>query len=213
MEINLKDLRREYSSHELTRASVASDPIAQFTVWMNEALNSQVLDANAMTISTVDAVGKPSSRIVLLKGFDVEGFVFFTNYHSNKARDLEANANITLHFFWPDLERQVIVNGTATKTNREESEAYFATRPLESRIAAWASKQSSPLGSRKDLEERVAEIRKRFEGEDVVCPPFWGGFRVTPSRVEFWQGRSSRLHDRVVYERTGDDWTIIRLSP
>ena len=213
MEIKLDDLRREYSSRELTRASVSDDPFTQFTAWMNEALNSQVLDANAMTVSTVDAVGKPSSRVVLLKGFDSRGFVFFTNYLSSKARDLDANANISLHFFWPDLERQVIINGTAAKTSREESEAYFATRPLESRIAAWASKQSSPLASRQELIDRVAEIRNRFEGQDVVCPPFWGGFRVTPVRMEFWQGRASRLHDRIVYERDGDMWTIVRLSP
>ena len=213
MEIKLDDLRREYSSRELTRASVPDDPFTQFTAWMNEALNSQVLDANAMTVSTADAVGKPSSRVVLLKGFDSRGFVFFTNYLSSKARDLDANANISLHFFWPDLERQVIINGTAAKTSREESEAYFATRPLESRIAAWASKQSSPLSSRQELIDRVAEIRDRFEGQDVVCPPFWGGFRVTPVRIEFWQGRASRLHDRIVYERDGDMWTIVRLSP
>ena len=213
MSINLSDLRREYSSRELTSSSAAADPFEQFTVWMNEALESQVLDVNAMTLSTVDAVGKPSARVVLLKGFDKSGFVFFTNYLSNKARDLETNANASLHFFWPDLERQVIINGTALKTSREQSEAYFATRPLESRIAAWASKQSSPLASREELAERVAEIRSRFKGQDVVCPPFWGGFRVTPTRVEFWQGRESRLHDRITYELVDGKWMLVRLSP
>jgi pyridoxamine 5'-phosphate oxidase len=213
MEIKLDDLRREYSSRELTRDSVSDVPFAQFTVWMNEALDSQVLDANAMTVSTVDAVGKPSSRVVLLKGFDANGFVFFTNYLSSKARDLDVNANISLHFFWPDLERQVIICGTAEKTSREESEAYFMTRPLGSRIAAWASKQSSPLNSRKELIDRVAAVRQQFEGQEVVCPPFWGGFRLTPVRIEFWQGRASRLHDRIVYERAGNEWAIVRLSP
>jgi pyridoxamine 5'-phosphate oxidase len=214
METNkLADLRREYSSRELSRSSVAGDPFAQFTVWMNEALNSQVVDANAMTVSTVDSDGRPSSRVVLLKEFGSDGFVFFTNYESKKGRDLAANPNIALHFFWADLERQVIIEGTSTKISREESEAYFATRPVESRIAAWASKQSSTLESREQLEQRMAEMRERFKGQDVVCPPHWGGYRVAPDRVEFWQGRASRLHDRIVYKRSGDDWTISRLSP
>ena len=150
---------------------------------------------------------------MLLKGYDERGFVFFTNYTSNKARDLEANANISLHFFWPDLERQIIISGTAVKTSREESEAYFATRPLESRIAAWASRQSSQLESREQLIERLEEIRQRFKDGEVPCPPFWGGYRIRHDRVEFWNGRPDRLHDRVVYIRDGDDWRIERLFP
>ena len=211
--IKLADLRRDYSSRELSRSSVTVEPIAQFTVWMNEALNSQVIDANAMTVSTVDSDGRPSSRVVLLKGFGPEDFVFFTNYESKKGRDLAGNPNISLHFFWADLERQVVINGTATKTSREETETYFATRPLESRIAAWASNQSSTLESREQLEQRMTELRARFEGKDVGCPPHWGGYRVAPDRVEFWQGRANRLHDRIVYERNGDAWKISRLSP
>src|SRR6187551_2498255 len=154
----LSELRREYSSRELSRSSVAADPVEQFTVWMDEALKSEVIDANAMTVSTVDDEQRPSSRVVRLKGFDRDGFVFFTNYESKKAADLASNPNIALHFFWPDLERQVIISGIAAKVDRAESESYFASRPLESRIAAWASKQSSTLASRQDLEGRVAEV-------------------------------------------------------
>lgn len=211
--INLAELRREYSSRELSRSSVDSDPIAQFSVWMNEALNSQFMDGNAMTLSTVDTEMRPSSRVVLLKEFDADGFVFFTNYESSKARDIEDNPNVSLHFYWPDIERQIIISGTAAKIKHEDSQAYFATRPLESRIAAWASKQSAPLAERRDLEDRVAEIRALFKDQEIQCPPFWGGYRVTPERFEFWQGRESRLHDRIVYEQTSDGWKIVRLSP
>ena len=210
---HLANLRRDYSSRELLESTLPADPFAQFSTWMDEAINSEVLDANAMTVSTVDADGRPSSRIVLLKGFDHSGFVFFTNYESKKAADLDSNPNLALHFFWPDLQRQVSISGTAAKTPREESEAYFASRPLDSQIGAWASKQSTVLGNRGELEDRVAEIRIRFAGKEIPCPPFWGGFRVTPSRFEFWQGGASRLHDRIVYELTDDLWRIFRVSP
>ncbi len=210
---NLSELRREYLLQELSRTSVDADPFVQFAAWMNEAINSQVLDATAMTVSTVDAEGRPSSRVVLLKSYDANGFVFFTNYESRKASDLEQNANIALHFYWPDLERQIMINGTAERTRREESQVYFASRPPESRIAAWASKQSSTLASRQELVDRVSEISTLFKDKDIVCPPFWGGYRVTPVRIEFWQGRESRMHDRILYELNGDQWTISRLSP
>lgn len=209
----LADLRRDYSLHELSESTVDPDPFAQFSTWFDEYLNSEPVEPTAMVASTVGRDGRPSSRVVLLKGFDRDGFVFFTNYESKKAVELDANRAVALHFFWPELERQVNVVGSATKISREESEAYFASRPVESRIGAWASKQSAVLESRKELEDSVAEIRARFEGMDIPCPPFWGGFRVTPDRFEFWQGRTSRLHDRICYERESGGWKIFRLYP
>lgn len=211
--MELADLRRDYSLTELSRSSVDSDPFAQFAKWMSEAMDSAVIEPTAMTVSTVDAEGRPSSRVVLLKGFDSNGFVFFTNYESRKGTELTANPHTSLHFFWPDLERQIIISGIAEKVAREESEAYFASRPLESRIGAWASNQSRELANREELESRVAEVRERFSDGDIPCPPFWGGFRVTPTRIEFWQGRKSRLHDRIVYELADERWKISRLSP
>ena len=209
----LSALRREYSLEQLSRSSVAIDPFDQFTVWMNEALNSQILDATAMTLTTVDADCRPSARIVLLKKFDPQGFVFFTNYESKKGHDLLANPNAAIHFFWPELERQIIINGKAEKTSKEESETYFKSRPLESQIGAWASNQSSTLPSRDVLEEKFLEIKARYTDEDVPPPPFWGGFRLIPDRFEFWQGRASRLHDRICYKLVNGNWTISRLAP
>ncbi len=210
---NLADLRRDYSLQELSKSSIDRDPFAQFSIWFDEYLNSKPLEPNAMVVSTVDRDGRPSSRVILLKGFDRDGFVFFTNYESKKAADLDSNPRVALHFFWQELERQINIIGSAAKIAREESEAYFASRPLESRIGAWASKQSSVLASRKELEDSVAEVRARFEGKDIPCPPFWGGYRVTPYRFEFWQGRQSRLHDRICYEQKNGGWQIYRLSP
>jgi pyridoxamine 5'-phosphate oxidase len=209
----LPALRREYSLKQLSRSSVAADPFEQFTVWMNEALNSKILDATAMTLSTVDADCRPSARVVLLKKFDKLGFVFFTNYESKKGRDLLTNPNAVIHFFWPELERQIIINGKAEKTSKEESEAYFKSRPFESRIGAWASNQSSILPSRGVLEKQFSEIKERFKGGDVPLPPLWGGYRLVPDRFEFWQGRASRLHDRICYELSDGNWAISRLSP
>lgn len=209
----LADLRRDYSLRELSKASVDVDPIAQFSVWMDDAIDSEIIDATAMKLATVDKDCKPSSRIVLLKGFDEKGFVFYTNYESKKATDLAANPNAVLHFFWAELERQVIVSGTIEKTSREESEAYFKTRPFESRIGAWASKQSSVIASRQILEDRFAELGAQYEDGNVPLPPFWGGYRLTPVSFEFWQGRSSRLHDRICYHRKNTGWEIVRLSP
>ena len=208
----LADLRRDFALESLSETTVKFDPFEQFSLWMNEALRSQIIDANAMTLSTVDAEGRPAARIVLLKGFNASGFRFFTNYESKKARDLAANPNTVLHFFWPELERQIAVYGTAAKIPHEESEAYFLSRPLESRIGAWASKQSTVLASRDELESRAGKIRDRF-GNDVPLPPFWGGFNVTPRKFEFWQGRQSRLHDRICYELNEATWNIYRLSP
>jgi pyridoxamine 5'-phosphate oxidase len=208
----LADLRREFSSKGLSRRDVSASPFVQFSNWMNEALTAGVTDANAMTLSTVGEDGRPSARVVLLKYYGETGFAFFTNSESKKARDLDANPMSVLHFYWPQLDRQAAVYGRAEKTSREESEKYFNSRPVESRLGAWASTQSARLESRDTLEARVEEFRKRF-GDTVPLPPFWGGFRVIPDKFEFWQGRQNRLHDRIVYELKGDVWEIARLSP
>lgn len=210
---DLAALRRDYSLQELSRSSVDPDPFAQFSKWMEEALNSEILDATAMTVATVDGDCRPSVRVVLLKEFSTEGFVFFTNYESRKGRDLQANPQAVLHFFWPVLERQITVSGTAEKTSAEISDAYFRSRPAGSRIGAWASRQSSVVASRNDLEKKAAEIEEKFAGGEIPRPPFWGGFRVTPQRFEFWQGRANRLHDRIEYVLENENWVIARLSP
>ncbi len=211
--MELADLRRDYTLKELSESSVEPDPFAQFSKWMKETLDSAVIEPTAMAVSTVDADRKPSSRIVLLKGFDENGFVFFTNYESNKGSDLTANPHVSLHFFWPDLERQIMITGNALKVSREESESYFASRPRESQIGAWASKQSGRLQNREELEKRVEDMRVKFAEGSIPCPSFWGGFRVIAERFEFWQGRHSRLHDRILYELIDGTWNIVRLSP
>ena len=208
----LADIRRDYSKKELSKATVAADPVVQFANWFDEYLASEPLEPNAMVLSTADSGGAPATRVVLLKGFDDTGFVFFTNYESTKGRHLEENPRASLHFFWPELERQIEIRGTAAKVSREESESYFLSRPLESRIGAWASKQSSILEDREELVQRVEELREQFK-DTVPCPPNWGGFRVEPERFEFWQGRPSRLHDRICYQRSEASWQISRLSP
>lgn len=209
----LAALRRDYSSEELSERSIEADPFTQFSKWLDDAFASGEIDANAMTISTVDGAGHPSSRVVLLKSVDENGFVFFTNYESKKAADLECNDNIFLHFFWPGLHRQIGISGTASKSTREEAEEYFATRPRESQACAWASHQSSVLIDRRELEDRFAKITQEFDGKKIPCPSFWGGYRVTPNKFEFWQGRGSRLHDRICYERLDTSWKISRLAP
>ena len=209
---DLADLRRDYSGKELSRSVVDRDPFTQFSIWLDQALSSEITDANAMVVSTVDADCRPSSRVVLLKGLDDRGFVFFTNYESRKGADLAYDPHISLTFFWPQLQRQVHVLGVAKKVSEQESEAYFKSRPLDSQIGAWASNQSSVIESRAALVARFQEIRERF-GNDVPLPPFWGGYRVTPAQIEFWQGRASRLHDRIVYRLVDGQWIIERLSP
>ncbi|MEP6850388.1 MAG: pyridoxamine 5'-phosphate oxidase [Acidobacteriota bacterium] len=215
MKVNreLASLRREYALKSLSRSSADSDPFAQFASWMNEALAAEISEPTAMTLATADEEGRPSARVVLLKGFDEKGFVFFTNYESKKGSELDRNPNAFLHFFWPDLERQIAIAGTVDKTSREESEAYFVSRPVESKLGAWASNQSRIIGSRELLEERFDEMRTSYSDGDIPLPPFWGGFRLAPSSFEFWQGRTSRLHDRICYEREADRWKIFRRSP
>lgn len=210
---DLAEIRRDYALKELSETTVDKDPFAQFSTWIKDAIDGAVNEPTAMTLSTVGEGGFPSSRVVLLKGFDESGLVFYTNYESRKGRELAADPKCVLHFFWPQLERQINVKGTATKTSTEESENYFRTRPFESRIGAWASKQSEKLGSREDLEQRVAELTEEYSDGEVPLPPYWGGFRVTPVRFEFWQGRRSRLHDRIAYELVDNNWVISRLSP
>ena len=210
----LTDLRREYASHALSEDQADPDPIRQFTSWFDEAVSAQLLDVNAMTLATVSSAGDPAARIVLLKGFDEHGFVFFTNYDSAKGRDLAATPRACLLFFWVELERQVRITGSVTKVATAESDEYFHSRPFESQIGAWASAQSTAVADRAALETRYAELSAQHTGQVVPLPPFWGGYRVKPEQIEFWQGRPSRLHDRLLYLRQADgSWARSRLSP
>ncbi|QEU97538.1 pyridoxamine 5'-phosphate oxidase [Streptomyces kanamyceticus] len=210
-------MREQYVTDGLAEAALPGDPLEQFALWFKEAARATgaVHEPNAMVVSTADAEGRPSSRTVLLKGFDERGFVFFTNYESRKARELSANPYVSLLFPWHPMARQVIVSGTAARVAREETVAYFRTRPHGSQLGAWASAQSSVLTSRRELDRAYADLAARYpEGEQVPAPPNWGGFRVTPTAVEFWQGRSDRLHDRLRYVReAGQGWHLERLSP
>ena len=194
-------------------ADAAADPFEQFTHWWQEAIASHLDEVNAMTLATADAQGKPSARIVLLKGVSREGFEFFTNYESNKAKELSENKNAALVFFWKELERQVRIEGTVTKASAEMSDAYFLSRPLQSRIGAWASPQSREIISRNLLDESVAGVENKFAGKEVTRPPFWGGYIVKPVMMEFWQGRSNRLHDRIEYNLVNGTWGKRRLAP
>lgn len=210
----MKTLRREYASRTLEEHAAHPDPLAQFRAWFDEVLQSDVLDPNAMSLATASPAGEPSVRTVLLKELDDRGFVFFTHYDSRKGGDLSRNPRASLLFFWPSFERQVRVTGAVTEVSRAESDAYFASRPLESQIAVWAATQSSVLADRQALDDRYAEIARQFAGQAVPCPPRWGGFRVTPEQIEFWQGRPSRLHDRLLYTRAADgSWERARLAP
>ena len=208
----LAQLRREYVSEPLTEAAVAADPIEQFKHWFQAALAAEQPDAEAMTLSTA-AHGRVAGRIVLLKGCDERGFVFFTNYDSRKGQELAAHPQAALTFYWHTLNRQVRIEGQIEKVPAGESASYFQTRPRGSQIGAWASPQSRELVSREVLEQRVAELTQQFETEPLVCPPFWGGYLLRPDHVEFWQGRESRLHDRIVYSLQTGVWQINRLAP
>jgi pyridoxamine 5'-phosphate oxidase len=212
--LDIAALRHDYVAHGLRRADLDTDPIKQFAKWFGEAAAAEIRDVNAMNLATVGADGMPDARIVLLKAISDRGLVFFTNYTSAKARQIEANPKVALTFFWAQLERQIRVRGTAEKTSREESAEYFRSRPLGSRLGAWASEQSEVIASRAALEARLAEVTARYPDSEIPLPEHWGGYRVKPTTIEFWQGRTNRLHDRFRYSRQDDgNWLIERLSP
>jgi pyridoxamine 5'-phosphate oxidase len=210
----MDELRKEYSKASLDISDVDKDPIGQFDKWFKEALAAGVPEPNAFTLSTISEGGRPSARIVLLKGLEQRQFVFYTNYQSQKGKELDSNPACALTFFWPELERQVRIEGIATRVQESTSEQYFQSRPRASQVGAWASPQSSIIASRDILEAREREIEKKFEGLNLLPKPKqWGGFAITPIEIEFWQGRASRLHDRVVYYLTDEKWIIHRLAP
>lgn len=213
--MDLSQLRREYQKGGLRRNNLNPDPMEQFATWFAEAGRAELLEPNAMSLCTVSADGAPSIRTVLLKTFDARGFVFFTNFQSRKAREIAGNPRVALHFAWLALERQVAVTGTAQKISTAESLAYFLTRPRGSQMGAWVSEQSSAIPARRILEMKMAEIRAKFENREIPLPSFWGGYRVSPATIEFWQGQPNRLHDRFLYSRDVDtaSWNINRLAP
>jgi pyridoxamine 5'-phosphate oxidase len=235
--MGISDFRREYNLAGLRRSDLDADPMVQFRKWFDQAVEARgggalrrlfirlykglllitgtrATELNAATLATADKEGRPSARVVLLKGIDARGFIFFTNYDSRKGKELAENPHASLVFYWPDLERQVCVAGTVARIPREESETYFKTRPKGSRLAAWASRQSDIVSDRAALERQWRELQARYPGEDIPLPPFWGGYVLAPERIEFWQGRPSRLHDRFRYQRGGDNtWQVDRLAP
>lgn len=210
---NIQNLRQDYRAAELSEADIDKNPIVQFAKWFKDALDAKMYEPNVMTLATADLSGKPSSRILLLKGFDEDGFVFFTNYNSKKGKDLQENPQAAMQFFWPELERQVRIEGTVTKATAEASTAYFHSRPKGSQIGAIASPQSTVIPDREILEERVKELTAAYQETEVPRPEHWGGYVLKPAHLEFWQGRPSRLHDRITYTSVNGVWTINRLAP
>ena len=211
--MDASSLRKEYTRAGLDRADLDPDPIVQFHEWFQKVIDADLHEPNAMILATATAEGKPSARTVLLKGYDERGFVFYTNYEGRKAKEIEANPTCALLFYWGELERQVRIEGRASRLSGEESDTYFAGRPRGSRLGAWASEQSRPVEDRGVLEERVRALEAEYEGRGIPRPPFWGGYRVEPQEIEFWQGRENRLHDRLVYRREDGAWRIERLQP
>ena len=211
---SIADIRKDYKMETLNEIDIENNAINQFGKWWNDAINSQIDEVNAMTLSTATNEGKPSARIVLLKGFDERGFVFFSNYDSHKGKELVSNPQACMVFFWKELERQIRIEGTIEKVSSEESDAYFLSRPVSSQIGAWSSPQSSVILNRKVLEDNVTKYSQQFSTEQLVRPDNWGGYRLKPVLIEFWQGRSSRLHDRLQYTLQDEaTWKIERLAP
>ena len=214
MDKTIADLRQDYTLQGLRETDVNSNPFVQFKEWFDQALSADILEPNAMMVATTTTQGKPSARMVLLKDFDERGFVFYTNYNSQKAQELAENPQAALVFWWAELQRQVRICGWVEKISEEESDKYFYSRPFSSRLGAWASNQSEIIENREVLEQQLEELQKEYYNKDVPRPPHWGGIRVIPAEIEFWQGRSSRLHDRLVYIKVEDgNWKIERLSP
>lgn len=214
MNANVADLRKDYQLQGLSETDADRNPFKQFQVWFDQALAAQLPEPNAMTVATVTKSGKPRARVVLLKNFDERGFVFYTNYHSHKGQELADNPQAAIAFWWAELERQVRIEGRVLKVSDRESDEYFHSRPFNSRLGAWASEQSQVIESREVLEQRLQDLKTKYENQDIPRPPHWGGFRVIPTAIEFWQGRPSRLHDRLLYSLLDDgSWQIERLSP
>ncbi|MFA9479656.1 pyridoxamine 5'-phosphate oxidase [Phycisphaerales bacterium AB-hyl4] len=214
MSVSVTELRQEYDRAGLREADVAGDPIVQFGRWFDEACKAEIVEPNAMTLATCGADGCPAARVVLLKGYDAAGFVFYTSYLSDKAGELAENPRASLVFWWDKLQRQVRIDGTVVRVSDAEADEYFASRPRMSQVGAWASRQSVVIGGHDALAEAFAARDREFEGRDVPRPGFWGGFRLRPRRLEFWQGQRSRLHDRLRYERQDDGgWAVVRVSP
>jgi pyridoxamine 5'-phosphate oxidase len=211
--MSLQDNRREYDYGKLSRESLLDSPFDQFKLWMAQAIEADIQDPTAMSVATVSAEGTPWQRMVLLKDFDERGFVFYTNLGSRKAAEIAGNAQVSLHFPWLQLDRQVIVGGRAERLSTVDVMKYFLSRPKGSQLAAWASKQSSRINSRQALETQFEQVKAKFSKGEIPLPDFWGGFRVVPEEIEFWQGGESRLHDRFNFQRDGDNWDIARLSP
>lgn len=209
----VQNLRHDFTKAALEKASARRDPFEQFALWIGEAVEKNLHEPNAMTLSTATPDGFPSSRVVLLRGFDQSGFTFFTNYDSRKGAEIAANPRAALLFYWAPIEKQVRLEGLIEKISEKASDEYFASRPRESRIGAWTSPQSQPIENRRALEEKYAELGERFASGEIERPPNWGGYVLKPVRFEFWQGRASRLHDRLLYTKSGTSWQIERLAP